>query len=110
MGHHLSGDCLICVTGGWATVRRTWNHLGGLKCDCKSALSYAWSKFRCLWGLDNCVENKTKESVGRFVQLKSTCLLESNSNAKCLKPLHGPEATERVRISPHSSGKVYRII
>lgn len=65
------------------TVRRTWNHLGGFECDCKSAGSMPGANSNAFGGQIIGQESKTKERIGNFAQLKYTCPLESNSNAKC---------------------------
>lgn len=66
---------------------------------------YAWSKYECLLGPDNQMENKTKESTGKFAELKCTCTLEGNLNEICFKSLRCPGVIDRVRLAHISLGK-----
>lgn len=59
-------------------------------------------QIRMPFGPDDQVENKTKESTGKYAELKRTCTLEDNADGKCLASPQG-RGGYRVRIGPHES-------
>lgn len=63
------------------------------------------------FGPDNQMENKTKEIIGKYAELKCACTLEGNSNEK-KKKMSSKSALpwgSGVSIRPHESGAVPRI-